>query len=219
MKKHYKLQVLWWATRERGLTGAASTLSKILRSVLLGQRRLIFTLAISVQYLPPVCKIRGYEVELITSSDLINNTLKEQLIQHRSSIRSDAETMLKNGACLWVGYLDGHLANLAWTRTGDKVQSYFFPLVTECILISHCVTLPDYRGRGLYPAIMTHIIRTLGSKGFERFYVDCSDWNVASERPIRRLGFYLIGRGKYKKTGRLAWYQDAPQDFRRIQHA
>jgi RimJ/RimL family protein N-acetyltransferase len=161
---------------------------------------------------PPV-KIPGYEVMSVTSPNMIDDVLRNKFKLYPRDIWWDTDTMLKKGACLWIGYLNGKFANVTWTRTGDKIRSYFFPLTPGCVLISHSVTIPEYRGNGLYPAILAEIIQALAAQGFERFYIDCSDWNQPSKRVIERVGFSLIGRGKCKRKGQLAWYQDAPPDF------
>ena len=216
MRKFHRLEVICRANRKEGLRGFVSTAFRVLRSQLLGQRRLIFGLVPSDLKLKPPIKIPGYEVVSITSSNVIDNVLRDKFTQYSRYIWWDTDTMLTKGACLWVGYLNGEFANITWTRTGDKIRSYFFPMTPECVLVSHSVTIPEYRGRGLYPAILTEVIRALADQGFKRFYIDCTDWNQSSSRVIERIGFSLMGRGKCKRKGRLAWYQESPPDFTQI---
>lgn len=176
---------------------------KMVRSKLFGQRRLIFSITLSgSEALSPI-EVPNYRMVSITSIDMIDDTLKEKFIQRQCYILPNTQTVLSKGGHLWVGYLNGQLANLACTRTGDGIGSYFFPLTAECVLISHCVTFPEYRGHDLYPASLTHIVRTLGNKGFKRFYIDCCDWNMSSERAIRHTGFRLIDRRKCKRKEHL----------------
>jgi RimJ/RimL family protein N-acetyltransferase len=89
-------------------------------------------------------------------------------------------------------------------------------MTPDCVVISHSVTIPEYRGKGLYPAILKEVIHELADQGFKRFYIDCADWNRPSNRVIERIGFSLIGRGKCKRKGRLAWYQESPPDFTQV---
>ena len=213
MGKYHRLEVISRSFFEGGLRDLICTSFRIARSGLFGQRRLIFGRMPSAQHLIPPGKGSDCKIVSITSSDMIDDVLKDNFLQYRRYMGWDTETMLRKGACLWVVYLNGELAHVSWTRTGDKIRSYFFPMTPECVLISHSVTIPEFRGRGLFPVVLEEIVRMLAQKGFKRFYIDCSDWNQSSKRAIERAGFSLIGRGKCKRKGRLAWYQESPPDF------
>jgi len=192
-KSSYGLEVLRDAARNRGFKGLVSASLKIIRSKVFGQRRLIFVVDPLGSDLASPIEVPNYKILSIPHGDMINEALKKELIEHQHYILPNTETLLTKGGQLWAGYLNGQLAHVACTRTGDAIGAYFFPMTAECVLISHCVTFPAYRGHSLYPATLMHIVRTLAGKSFKLFYIDCCDWNGPSERAIRRAGFHLLG--------------------------
>ncbi|MCK4913615.1 MAG: hypothetical protein KAS69_03330 [Planctomycetes bacterium] len=155
----------------------------------------------------------GYRIEVIESYEMISASLRNELSQLKKEIGYDIGTLFDNGASLWVARLDDKVAHIAWTQTGDKVGRYFFPLTSDYIMISHCCTLPAYRGSHIYPVTLTKLVSALGRRGNKRFFVACSDCNLASIRGIERAGFRLIGRGKVKRCNRLIWYQKVRAGF------
>jgi RimJ/RimL family protein N-acetyltransferase len=211
----YGFQVLRFAALRKGLKGLLSTLFKMIQHKTVGSPQLVFAQELSDSEVSSVPEVPNYRISSFLSADEIDETLRGKLIQNQHYIYPGTEKVLTKGGHLWVGYLGGQLANLACTRAGDRVGLFFLPMTAECVFISHCVTLPPYRGRGLFPAILRWIVHTLGIKGFKRFYIACNDWNLPSVHAICRAGFHLIGRGKYKRKDRLVWYQESP-DFTRL---
>ncbi|HET6429693.1 MAG TPA: GNAT family N-acetyltransferase [Phycisphaerae bacterium] len=70
-----------------------------------------------------------------------------------------------------------------------------FPVIEgdQALLIGPCFTDPDYRGRGIYPRILRHIVTELGGRGYGPFYVHTSPANAASLRGIEKAGFLRLG--------------------------
>lgn len=207
----YKLEVALRAAKTRGLLGAIYLLCLILRSKLTAQHRPMFGLAVPAPGNASVPDIAGYEIEPVRPEKELS--LAKELSQCQQQLDWDIKTMLRDGADVWIGRLNGRLATIAVTKTGDKKPAYFFPLTRDCAVISHCVTFRPYRGLGLYPASLVQIVDRLAKKGINRFYIDCSDWNTPSLSGIRRAGFQLIGRGTISKKGRLTWHQQSRPDF------
>lgn len=211
MKVYYTLQLVQRTISRRDIFGSIILLLKIIRSKLFGQRRLIFAMAASdLAFCASPVEATDYEIKEVSSWDMVDQSIRETFADYRQYIWWDTQSMLKEGHTLWLGYLDGQLANVTWTRTGDRVRKYFFPMTSECVLISYSITFPGYRGLHLYPAQLDEIIRILACRGFKRFYTGCYDWNIASARGLRRAGFHFIGRGRgiEKKNGRIIWYPE-----------
>ena len=64
--------------------------------------------------------------------------------------------------------------------------------------IGPCSTEQDYRGRGIYPRVLTHI---LVNGGYQSYYMLVHDTNTASIRGIEKAGFSRIGQVE-KRHGR-----------------
>jgi RimJ/RimL family protein N-acetyltransferase len=65
--------------------------------------------------------------------------------------------------------------------------------------IKYCLTLPHYRGRGLYPRALIMIARFLASRGFSRVFVCVHQDNSASIRGIEKAGFERVASLRLRK--------------------
>ncbi len=149
----------------------------------------------------PDCRVSSYD----RWCD-IDAPIREALSHHGDQIWWDTEQLLSNGGQMWIGSVSGEPASLGWSWPGDKVRAYFFPLTSSCVLLSHFVTFPAFRGRGLYVALLVHIVQALTARGAERFFIHCADWNTASLHGIERVGFRRIGFGIARRNKHLVWY-------------
>lgn len=59
--------------------------------------------------------------------------------------------------------------------------------------IKFCLTLPDARGKGLYPMVINAILGYLRDKGFSKAYMCVHKDNKSSIRGIEKAGFARIG--------------------------
>lgn len=217
MSKFHRLEVVWRYVLKGDLLGALVITTRLLKSLFLGQRRLIFGMASEKLNF---CKLEireGFSIKKITSWDQVDSVTRLFFKDNNRLIWWNSKEMLDGGCILWIGYQSDEIATIAWGRTGDKLGSYFFPMTPKCAVISHCLTMPDFRGEGLYSCTVKHVMADLmKASGVDRFYIDCSDWNYASEKGILKVGFKLIGIGQCKNRGRLAWYQQSMPDVAKL---
>ncbi len=68
----------------------------------------------------------------------------------------------------------------------------FRPPATDVYLFDFA-TMPDYRGRGYYPAILSYILGELKAQGYKRAWIGTAPGNAVSARSIARTGFQLVG--------------------------
>jgi RimJ/RimL family protein N-acetyltransferase len=208
----YKPQIVKLAILKNPLLGVL-TAFRVARAEIVGGPRLMFTLASSDIGKVPIIEIPDYKVECFSTWPNMGYSLQKELSQNRNYLEWDAEKLFEQGGKLWIGRLKGQLANVGWSRQGNMVRLWFFPLTPTWYVISHCVTLPEFRGLGLFPAMLSYIAHTLCSQGAERFFIDCQSWNYPSIRGVEKVGFQKIGYGMHKRNGRIIWYQVARPDF------
>jgi len=68
-------------------------------------------------------------------------------------------------------------------------KCYKFPFMTKTdYQIGPCVTYPDFRGKGIYPIVLKHIVSTM-SNGKSSFYMLVEEKNAASIKGIEKAGF------------------------------
>lgn len=70
--------------------------------------------------------------------------------------------------------------------------------------------LPEFRGRRLYQALLTDILRKRFAAGASRAYIAVLESNAPSRVAIERVGFQLLQRNIYKKVGRQATLTSVP---------
>ncbi len=93
---------------------------------------------------------------------------------------------------------NGALGHISWLYyNGDPNQTLRLG-DRECE-IRFCLTFPEFRGRGLYPAALRAIQRYLKERGFERCFICVRDDNRPSIRGIEKSGFRFAGRARLRK--------------------
>lgn len=94
----------------------------------------------------------------------------------------------------WFGITDNQIVFQA--KTSVNHERYFVPVNHDQAVISHCRTIPEYRGRGFYLKGLEQIMYLMSKMGIYTFYIDCNDWNWPSKKGIETAGFELIGYGR-----------------------
>jgi GNAT superfamily N-acetyltransferase len=106
----------------------------------------------------------------------------------------EIERRFQGGHDVYVAYLDGTPAGYGWLarRQGDIHElALSFRMPPGNGYLWDFVTLPEYRGRGVYPHLLQAIIRH--EPAIERFWIGFAAGNEASGRGIRKAGFEEIG--------------------------
>lgn len=209
----YKFEIARRAAKTQKTKDFAHLIYLLLRSKFGSQNRYVFGLAVSADQDTSIIEIPGYRIEPLTIIEAQNPSIIKELTQNTEHLEINIENILKNDGVIWIGYLNDSPATFAVTKTGDKKPSYFFPLTPECVVISHCVTFTGFRGKGLYPVSLSHIVGNLAKTGVNRFFIDCAVWNMPSYHGIEHVGFQLIGQGTANKNGKLTWHQKSRPDF------
>jgi ribosomal protein S18 acetylase RimI-like enzyme len=55
-----------------------------------------------------------------------------------------------------------------------------------------CLTLPTYRGRGIFPGLLRYILKDLHEHGFRQAWAAIAPGNAASRRAFAKAGFRLV---------------------------
>ncbi len=100
---------------------------------------------------------------------------------------------------VFVDDKNGTIGHISWLYySGDPNRTLRLG-ERECEVM-FCFTLPEYRGRGLYPSALQVIQRYLKERGYERCFICVSDDNLASIRGIEKSGFRRVGRTRLRKV-------------------
>jgi hypothetical protein len=92
---------------------------------------------------------------------------------------------------------DGTLAHVSWlydrAAEGESPPRYL-DLAPHEAEISACVTLPNFRGRGVYGIAIRGIAEVASQNGIVRIYMKTAPSNAASQRGIVKAGLTPCGR-------------------------
>lgn len=116
-------------------------------------------------------------------------TLKRHVERYRHLGRNDAYAV-------WV---DDQLAHIAWLITVEHDQALTvrnIKLRPGEVEITHCETLPAYRGQGLYPLMIRSLCQFAAQQGSQRVFMLTSCDNLASQRGIEKAGLKRCGQVK-----------------------
>lgn len=112
-----------------------------------------------------------------------------------------------------VARLEGsELACMLWMKT---ISEYCQNRGHRSVVLSDAITLPDHRGKGLYPQTLSFICDYATGMWGEaaKIYADCSVVNYASKRGLRKAGFVpngwivsVFGRSWHLRTSRTGKY-------------
>lgn len=109
-----------------------------------------------------------------------------------------AESMtkrLESGRQCYCAWLDGQLAAYGWVSFTDEdigELNLRMKLLAGEAYIWDCVTLPAYRQKNLYSALLAHILGELRAQQFCRAWIGADLENVASQKGMARAGFHHI---------------------------
>ncbi len=141
---------------------------------------------------PGSCPLpEGVRVDMIETSDAMPPDLPG-MPEHRDAYRR----RFAGGHLLCRARSGEETAHAIWIARNklrvDEIQRSLILKETSCIMYQ-AETRAEFRGRGIYPALLTHIARRWREQGGDRVYIYSDPDNRASVRGIEKAGLTLIG--------------------------
>jgi len=98
------------------------------------------------------------------------------------------------GQATFGAFYNGAFAHLSWLvlggRDNEKIaRPHLFELRPGEAEITHCVTLPEFRGLHIYPYAISRVVQEARAQGARDVFMITRSGNVASQRGILRAGF------------------------------
>ncbi len=100
------------------------------------------------------------------------------------------------GASLWLLKVDGKLAGYGWTLRGGSIEPHYFLLGHDDVHLFDYYVAPSYRGRGLNPQLVNHVLRNLAKDGCRWAFIEVAEWNHAQLSSLRKTPFRRLGYDK-----------------------
>lgn len=168
------------------------------RRVLFSNRAVLFYCDLARQT-PPVAELpnslkvqRKSSYAELDPQDLhqILSVWNPKLAQRRMEERFD------QGASLWLIKFEDRLAGYGWTLQGRTIEPHYFPLGTRDVHLFDFHVLPEYRGRGMNPHLVCHILRGLAAESGGRAFIEAAEWNRTQLSSLGRTPFLRFGRAR-----------------------
>lgn len=108
--------------------------------------------------------------------------------------RRKMKERFQEGATLWLIRSESRLAGYGWTLKGKTIRPHYFRLAPDDVHFFDFHVYPEYRGRGINPLLVSHILHFLSRTGAGRAFIEAAEWNHAqllslSKTPFRPLGW------------------------------
>ncbi len=100
------------------------------------------------------------------------------------------------GAVLWLIKSADRLAGYGWTLRGRTIEPHYFPLGRRDAHLFDFHVFTQYRGRGMNPFLVGHILRRLAAEGVARAFIEAAGWNQAQLLSLGKTPFHRFGRAR-----------------------
>jgi len=100
------------------------------------------------------------------------------------------------GASLWMIKSHDKLAGYGWTLQGRTVEPHYFSLGRDDFHLFDFHVFPQYRGQGMNPFLVTHILRSLAAEGPGRAFIEAAEWNQGQLSSLTKTPFRRLGRAR-----------------------
>lgn len=105
------------------------------------------------------------------------------------------------GATLWLVQDAERLAGFGWSSRGPCPSSAFVALGPDDVRCFDFEVFPGWRGRGINPALIAHVLRTSAQEGARRAFLEVYEWNTPSLRSVAKLPFRPVGTARLIMIG------------------
>lgn len=102
---------------------------------------------------------------------------------------------MREGKTGFVAEHNGRIMHYSWVSLHDEYESWsgrWVRLEKNEAYIYDGFTAPDARGRGIYPAVLRGIEKTLHEKGIRKLWIIIGRHNTSSLRAAERAGFVPV---------------------------
>lgn len=122
---------------------------------------------------------------------------------------------LETGKRCYAAWVEGKPAAYGWVSFNEEFvgeMSLHLRLLPGEAYIWDCFTLPAFRGRRMYSALLAYILGELRSEKYSRAWIGADLDNTASQRGIARAGFLHVADLVVERTHamRMVWVQPQP---------
>ena len=128
-----------------------------------------------------------------------------------ATVRKQVKYFFDKGGELFLAFNEGKLAHIAHLCYYPGILEVhpleIHPLMKlkhDEVYIGLCQTHPSFRGKGIYPVMLQHIMRYVTEKNKKRCFGSVAPTNLASIKGIKKAGFSFVERKrKFRLFGKV----------------
>ncbi|MFZ1041793.1 MAG: GNAT family N-acetyltransferase [Anaerolineales bacterium] len=129
--------------------------------------------------------------------------------------RAEILRRFETGRRCYIGSVDDQLAAYGWVSLNEEYLGELdlrVRLLPGEAYIWDCFTLPAFRRKGFYSALLTHIVGELQADQLCRVWIGADSDNKSSQDGIARAGFHMVANMIVARVFamRLVWVQGRP---------
>jgi ribosomal protein S18 acetylase RimI-like enzyme len=169
-----------------------------LKRALFSNHVVLFYCDLARQTAPPVDLPSPLRVERTRSFAELSPEDLEQVTSfwHPKLAHRNIKERFGKGAILWLIKSEDSLAGYGWTLQGNTIEPHYFPLGEGDLHLFDFHVFPQYRGKGINPILVAHILRNLAADGGCRAFIEAAEWNKPQLSSLNRTPFRRLGRAR-----------------------
>ena len=128
----------------------------------------------------------------------------ERLVSHWNpdAMRRLIAERFAASAELWLLRENGIIAACGWTLKGKTMEPHYFPLQPGDVHLFDFFVFPEFRGRGLNPALVWQILTALSREGLKRALIEAAAWNKPQLSSLKKTPFQKLGIARKSLWGK-----------------
>ena len=115
---------------------------------------------------------------------------------------------------LWLVRCSGVIAAYGWTIKGKTMEPHFLPLAPHDVHFFDFFVFPEFRGRGLNPALVLQILREISRENLSKAFIEAAAWNQPQLASLKKTPFQRLGMARKFHLGKwlvVLWSQAEAQ--------
>jgi GNAT superfamily N-acetyltransferase len=184
--------------KRHGLRSTLCRVSLAARRALFFSRMVLFYCDLSTLSSPTADLPSSLKVERHTNqTDISPQDLQEiTSFWNPDQARRNLKERFELGASLWLIKFEDSLAGHGWTLQGRTVEPHYFRLGVDDVRLFDFHVFPQFRGKGLNPLLVTHILRKSAAEGKGRAFIEAAKWNQPQLSSLRKTPFFRVGSAR-----------------------
>jgi GNAT superfamily N-acetyltransferase len=171
------------------------------KRVLFSNRMVVFYHDLSMQTNAPVNIPNSLHMDRLKSyAELSPRDLQDMTSFWNPEVaHQNIRERFEQGASLWLIKSGDHLAGYGWTLQGATIEPHYFPLAQDDVHFFDFHVFPQYRGNGVNPVLVSHILRSVAAECSGRAYIEAAEWNKAQLASLAKTPFRPLGLARKSK--------------------